>query len=183
MARLVLPFLAALGLAGLCSAQAPRLEIGVQLSTIRENVLGEYPLGGGGRVTVHAFRFIDAEAEVNRYPIGGGGAIFPATQVLLGARAGRRFGPLELYGKLRPGFMRLDANPYVPNLGTRAALDIGGVIEFYSSRHIAGRIDFGDTAVWYGHDIVIPAISGVGGSVVPGTRHQLQWSLGISFWL
>ena len=78
--------------------------------------------------------------------------------------------------------MRYDANAYVPNLGTRPALDLGGVLEFYSSRHFAGRMDFGDTTVWYGSDIVIPPISGPGPNVVPGTRHQLQWSLGVSVW-
>jgi hypothetical protein len=101
----------------------PRAEIGVQLSGIRETVFGEYPVGGGGRVTVHAFHFVDAEAEINRYPIGGAAALFPATQATFGARVGQRLGPFGLYGNLRPGFMRFDANARIPNLGTRAALD------------------------------------------------------------
>ena len=62
----------------------------MQLSGIRETVFGEYPLAGGGRVTVHAFRFVNAEAEVNLYPIGGGTALFPGTHVTAGARIGRR---------------------------------------------------------------------------------------------
>ena len=162
--------------------QTPRAEIGFQLSGIRENVLGEYPVGGGGRVTVHVVHFVDAEAEVNRFPIGGGTALFPATQAIFGARVGQRFGPIGIYGKLRPGFMRFDANGRVQNLGVRPALDFGGVLEFYSRRHIAGRFDLGDTAVWYGSDTVIPPISSPGPNVIPGTRHQFQWSFGFSIW-
>lgn len=166
---------------GIAFSQTPRAEVGLQLSGIRENVLGEYPVGGGARVTVHMFQYIDAEAEINRFPIGGGAALFPATQGLFGARIGRRFWPIGIYGKLRPGFMRFDANSRVQNLGIRPALDFGGVIEFYSRRHIAGRLDFGDTVVWYG-DTIIPPISKPGPNVIPGTRHQLQWSLGASIW-
>jgi hypothetical protein len=164
------------------SGQTPRAEIGVQLSGLRETVLGEYPVGGGGRVTVHAYRFLDAEAEINRFPIGGGGALFPATQFVFGARIGHRFGPLGLYGKVRPGFMHFDPNAYVPDLHTRPALDAGCVLEFYARRHFAGRIDLGDSIVWYGSGVAIPPISAPGPNVTPGTRHQLQWSFGVSAW-
>jgi hypothetical protein len=167
---------------GAAFSQTPRAEIGLQLSGIRETVLGEYPLSGGGRVTVHVFRFVDAEAEINRFPVGGGVALFPATQAIFGARAGRRFGPIGVYGKLRPGLMRFDANDRVQNLAVRPAFDFGGVLAFYSRRHIAGRLDLGDTVVWYGSDTIVPPISKPGPSVILGTRHQLQWSLGVSIW-
>jgi hypothetical protein len=163
-------------------SQTPRAEIGVQLSGIRENALGEYPVGAGGRVTVHVIHFVDAEAEINRFPIGGGTALFPATQAIFGARVGQRFGPIGIYGKLRPGFMRFDANVRVQNLGVRPVLDFGGVLELYSRRRIAVRFDLGDTAVWYGRDTVIPPISSPGPSIILGTRHQLKWSFGFSFW-
>jgi hypothetical protein len=160
----------------------PRVEAGVVLGGLREGVFREYPVVGGGRVSVHTFRFVDAEVEVNRFPIGGAASSYPATQALFGLRAGRRIGNLGVYGKLRPGFISFDSNPYVPALGRRAALDAGGILELYSRRHIAGRMDFGDTVVWYGTDLVITSISGVGGSVTAGTRHQLQWSVGLSVW-
>ena len=160
----------------------PRAEAGVVLGGLREGVFREYPVVGGGRVSVHTFRFVDAEVEVNRFPIGGAASSFPATQTLFGIRAGRRIGNLGVYGKLRPGFISFDANPYVPALGRRAALDAGGILEVYSRHHVAGRLDLGDTVVWYGKDLVIPSISGVGGSVTAGTRHQLQWSVGLSVW-
>ena len=55
----------------------------------------------------------------------------------------------------------------IRSLGTQAALDAGGILELYSSRHAAGRFDLGDTMVWYGG---------------AGARHQLQWSVGLSLW-
>jgi len=163
------------------SGQTPRAEIGVQLSGIRETVFGEYPVGGGGRVTVHAFHFVDAEAEINRYPIGSSGILFPATGAAFGARVGRRWGPIGLYGTLKPGFMRFDANARIPNLGTRPMLQWGGVIELYSRRHVAARFDLGDAVVWYGN-VVVPPISAPGTGTIAGTRNQLQWSLGASLW-
>jgi hypothetical protein len=178
--HLVLPILFAI-FSCTGSAQDPRFEIGVQLSGLRENVLGEYPLGGGGKVTVRALRFVAAEAEVDRYPIGGGTALYPATQVSLGARVGRRIGPLGIYGIARPGWMSFDTNAYVPKLGIRPALDFGAALEFYSRRHMAARMDVGDSVVWYGLD-AIPAIYRPGPSIVPGARHQLHWTLGFSFW-
>ena len=151
----------------------PRVEAGVVLGGLREGVFREYPVLGGGRVTIHTLRFVDADVEVNRFPIGGAASSYPASQALFGVRAGRRFGGLGIYGKLRPGLVSFDANPYLPALGTRAALDAGAVLELYSRHHLAARLDVGDTVVWYGN---------VGGSVTAGTRHQLQWSVGLSVW-
>ena len=65
------------------------------------------------------------------YPIGAGSALFSATEATFGVRVGRGFGPFGIYAKLRPGFMRFDANRYVPNLGTQHRLDFGGVLEPY----------------------------------------------------
>lgn len=163
-------------------AQTPRVEVGVQLGTIDEKVLGEKPVVAGGRVTVHAVGPVDAEVEVNRFPVGGAAALFPATQALFGARIGRRVGGIGVYGKVRPGLTRFDVNAYVPSLGTRPTLDVGGVIEFYSRRHFAARLDFGDTVVFFGKSITIPSIAQPGPGVVPGTRHHLQASAGISLW-
>jgi hypothetical protein len=167
---------------GVAFPQTPRVELGVQVGGIRENALGEYPVSSGGRFTVHLFQYIDGEAEVNRFPIGGGIALFPATEATFGARIGRRFGLIGFYGKVRSGFIRFDSNSFAPTLRTRPALDFGGVLEFYSRRHIAGRFDFGDTAVWYGRDVLIPQLSKPGSNIAPGTRHQLQFSFGVSAW-
>ncbi len=147
--------------------EQPRVEAGVLVGGLREGIFREYPVLAGGRVSVHTFWLLDAEAEVNRFPIGGAASSYPATQALFGARVGRRLGPFGVYGKLRPGFIRFDRNLYDPKLGTQPALDAGGILELYSSRHVAGRFDFGDTMVWYAG---------------AGARHQLQWSVGLSLW-
>jgi hypothetical protein len=165
----------------LAFAQMPRLEAGVAIGGIRENVFGDYPVTAGGRVSVRLLPFLGAEAEVNRFPVGGGTASFPATQGLFGLRAGWRVGPIGIYGKVRPGFVRFDVNS-LASPGTRAALDAGGILELYSSRHLAARFDFGDTVVFYGSNFSIPGGPPPGLLVVPGTRHQLQWSVGVSGW-
>jgi hypothetical protein len=160
---LVCAFTLSLSAAGF---EQPRVEAGVLVGGLKEGIFGEYPVLAGGRVSVHTFWLLDAEAEVNRFPIGGAASNYPATQALFGARVGRRIGPFGVYGKLRPGFIRFDQNLYDPKLGTQPALDAGGILELYSARHIAGRFDVGDTMVWY---------SGA-------ARHQLQWSVGLSLW-
>ena len=87
--------------------------------------------------------------------------------MLIGARGGYRAGPFGIFAKLRPGFVAFDETQYGPQLGKRPALDVGGILEIYSSYHVAVRIDYGDAVVWYGPR---------------GTHHQLQGSFGVSFW-
>ena len=79
-----------------------RFKAGVQIGALDEReALAEKPLIAGGRFSVRALRFLDAEVEVNRFPIGGTAAEFPGTEFLFGAKAGYRGGP---FGMGRPGF-------------------------------------------------------------------------------
>jgi hypothetical protein len=162
------------------TGQTPRIEAGAQLSIIDQPGLGEKPLAGGVRLTASIFRFVDAEAEVNRYPIGGAISNFPATQLLAGTRVGYRIGPIGVYAKVLPGLMRFDSSPYAPALGARANLDVGGVLELYARRYFAVRFDFGDTIIFYGSEPMLRPSGGTGPQ--PGTRHQLQAGLGVSLW-
>ena len=75
--------------------EQPRVEAGVLVGGLREGIFREYPVLAGGRVSVHTFWLLDAEAEVNRFPIGGAASSYPATQALFGARVGRRLGPFR----------------------------------------------------------------------------------------
>ena len=161
-------------------AQAPRFEAGVQASVIDIRSLAEKPVLGGGRATVRFWRPLAAEVEVNRWPVGGVTSNYSATQVFIGLRAGRKFGPFGLYGKLRPGFVSFDTNQYLADLGKQAALDIGGVLVIYSGWHITTRFDFGDTVIWYGSTFGrLPT----GSIVLPlGTQHQYQASIGFGVW-
>ena len=162
----------------------PRVEAGVTIGGLKENVLHEYPVIAGSRASVRLLPYVAGEVEINRFPVGGGQSTYPATQVLFGARTGFQIlGGIGLYAKIRPGIIAFDPNLYVPDLRRRAALDIGGVIEFYSRRHLAVRFDCGDTMVFYGNDVAIPNLAVPGTPLtVPGTRHQLQWGFGVSVW-
>jgi len=119
-------------------------------------------------------RYVAADTEVNRYPIGGGVANFPVTQFLFGARAGIRFGNIGLFGKIRPGFARYDTALYQPGIGTKFNLDIGGVLEFYSSKHIGVRVDFGDTIIFFGTN----PIGSPTGLRTLGARNHFQGGFG-----
>lgn len=158
----------------------PRFEAGVHLSTVDQAVLHEKPLGAGGRFTVRLSRFVSLDAEVNRYPVGGAFSVFPLTQVLAGARVGVVLGPVGLFGKIRPGFSSYDATAYKPGVGMKPNLDLGGVIEFYSRRHLGVRFDAGSTVMFYGNGPVRTAMSP--DPIVLGTRVSLQAGAGVFAW-
>jgi hypothetical protein len=158
----------------------PRIEAGVHLATVDESALHEKPLGAGGRFTLRLNRFVSLDSEVNRYPVGGTIAIFPMTQVLAGARVGLMLGSVGIFGKIRPGFSAYDATEYRPGIGTKPNLDIGGVLEFYSRRHVGARIDVGSTIFFYGDG---PVRTPAGPDpIVLGTRGLLQAGFGVFAW-
>lgn len=169
-----------IALAAYAQDMPPRVEAGVHLSTIEESDLHEKPLGGGGRFTLRLTRLISLDTEVNRYPIGGTVAVFPLTQVLAGARVGVVLGSMGIFGKIRPGFSRYDVTAYQPGIGTKPNLDIGGVIEFYSHRHVGARFDVGRTVVFYGNGPVRTAMSP--DPITMGTRGLVQASMGVFAW-
>jgi hypothetical protein len=159
-------------LAAAASAQTPRVEAGLQVGAIdAREALDEKPALAGGRVTVRAWRFLAAEAEIDRFPIGGGSSTYPGTEVMFGARAGGRIGALGLFATVRPGFIAYgnDSLKY-SDIGTRPVVDLGVALAVYSSKHLYGRFDFGDLIVSYG------PIAGY------GTRHQFQGTAGFGVW-
>ncbi len=158
----------------------PRVEAGVHLATVDQAALHEKPLGAGGRFTLRLNRFVSLDSEVNRYPAGGTVTTYPMTQVFAGARVGVMLGSIGIFGKIRPGFSRYDDTLYKPGIGTKPNLDIGGIIEFYSRRHVGARADFGSTVFFYGDGPVKTA--GVRDPIVLGTRGLLQASFGVFAW-
>ena len=94
----------------------PRIEVGLHLTAINEEGLGEKPLGGGGGITYRLSHYLAVDTEANRYPIGGGAANFPVTQALFGARAGIQLGKIGFFGKIRPGFGVYDTSVYQPGI-------------------------------------------------------------------
>ena len=159
-------------------------------------------VGLGGRLGVNVTKSIGVEAEANIFPenkqrdkrIGVPITVFEPGgrkfQMLFGPKIGYRFRKLGVFGKVRPGFIRLDRFEAVdavfstPNglailSSTRNGLtffniDIGGVFEYYPSRRTILRFDAGDTIIRYGAQEpkdINPSI----------TRHNLQISVGFGF--
>jgi hypothetical protein len=159
-------------------------------------------LGLGGRFGVNFSKNIDIEVEANVFPadkqrdmrtgvpvtvLEPGGRKF---QMLFGPRIGVRFRRFGVFGKVRPGFIRLDRYEVIEEIsktsttlailsGTRNGLaflnvDIGGVVEYYPSTRTILRFDAGDTIIRYGAQEpkdINPSF----------TRHNLQLSVGFGF--
>jgi hypothetical protein len=100
-------------------------------------------------------RFLWIDSEGNLYPGSGktsekGGA----QEVLAGLKVGRSLHSWGIFSQVRPGFIRYDKT-LAPGSSTeyesttRFALDLGGIVEYYISRHSTVRLNFGVTLVQY----------------------------------
>jgi len=166
----------------------------------------ETKVGFGGRFTYNVTNNIALEAEGNFFPKNyngrdlsvPGGAIF---QAQFGVKVGKRFSKFGVFGKVRPGFVRFTEASR--QTGTRTitfnnqqytvgefrigkenyfSIDVGGVAEFYASRRIVTRIDFGDTIIQYGvYRRASFVLSQPFVERPPETKHNFQFSAGIGF--
>jgi hypothetical protein len=108
------------------------------------------------------------------------------TQGLFGLKAGIRSRRAGVFGKVRPGFMSFGQSPergvlfddlqlpfalWLAGGRTAFALDLGGVVEFYPSRHTVVRFDLGDTVVNFRGNFVGRSL----------TTHNLQFNAGVGF--
>ncbi len=187
--------------------EVPRVEIGVHVTALnlgdfrlRIPDLSRSERGAGGRVTVNLSESVALEAEYNIFPND-----FRITvpqlnrlvtrrltrdrvnQFLFGVKAGARSEHWGIFAKVRPGFVSsqlrdeiLDPNPSLNALfrtSSGLALDIGGVLEFYPTRHTVLRLDVSDMIIRY----ETKALSGVSSSVPTGrfTHHNLQIGAGV----
>ncbi|MBV8857321.1 MAG: outer membrane beta-barrel protein [Acidobacteria bacterium] len=155
----------------------PKLEVGIQYSSLSVNIPGFFGGGGtenavgiGGRVTYNFNDYFAVEAEGNLSPsdtpqsyVTGGAS----QQVQAGVKVGRRWRRFGLFAKARPGFVSFGGTltPVESTFGgtpfvqfqrerkTHFSTDVGGVLEFYPSRRTLVRFDAGDTIIRYGaHD-------------------------------
>lgn len=192
----------------------PRFEVGTQFSVLRFGDLDVTEPGLGSRLTYNINDNLAVEAEGNFFPNSRGrdeiyGSLQGGrkTQMLFGAKFGARSGRIGMFGKLRPGFVHfgnfernlsaclLDGRPCPPQppaafSETDFAMDIGGVLELYTSRRSLIRVDVGDTIIrpTSGEEIVLPGVAqsraGPLRSVVGVTRstnHNLQINVGVGF--
>lgn len=151
------------------STEPPKFEVAAEFTTLeREDFSGTgTTAGGGARFTFNLNRMISLETA---------GYFFPkqciscrnngnVTEVLGGVKIGKRFEHWGVFGKARPGVVsfsrgKFDVRPapsipgfpfeFVPSRLTNFATDVGGVVEFYPSRHLVTRFDAGDTIIHFG---------------------------------
>jgi hypothetical protein len=122
--------------------------------------------GVGPFASYRIWRFFEADTSMFLFPreelAGGlydGGRIL---QGFYGVRAGFRTRHVGFFAKARPGFQSysraLAALEFVPDMpvvetfsrATDFALDLGGVIELYPTKHFVIRLDAGDTMIYPG---------------------------------
>lgn len=151
-------------------SDTPKIEVGGQATALH----GDVGTGGGvgGRFTYNLTEHFSVDTEVNVFFVEDGDST--STEGLFGVKAGKRWQRVGLFAKARPGF--------ITNVGgrdARLALDLGGVVEFYPSRHTAIRIDAGDTIIRLNDSFSNP-FTGTTFRRVDNT-HNLQASVGFSF--
>jgi hypothetical protein len=184
---------------------APKVELGVQYSSLSINLPGfrgtEHAPGVGARVTYNLNDYFAVEAEGNIYPsvtqsdytTGG-----DTQQMQFGVKAGKRWKRFGLFAKARPGFVSFaetltpvqvaSGGPVVFNFErerkTHFSMDVGGVLEFYPSRRMLVRFDAGDTIIRYGEhpelqsSFPTPTFIGAAASE---TMHNFQFTAGVGF--
>lgn len=209
---LAMPFFS--GEARAQSEDAPKLEIGAQFSSLSLNAPDSFQTetqpGFGARVIYNFTDFFAVEAEGNFHPRRGGQTLTTGghvTQGQFGVKAGKRFEKFGVFGKARPGFVSfsgvftfagaLTQNfpggsaiiPFFePRAKTHFSTDVGGVVEFYPSRRVVTRFDFGDTIIRYDryqvpvHFFPTPLTQSFMLIERPGqTKHNFQFTAGVGW--
>ena len=153
-------------------------EAGFQVTTIQLGTPAEKPIGLGGRIGRSLGNHITVEAEANHFPENPSGN-FGETQVVGGVKAGGHFGSWGGFIKIRPGLLHFGGRDFRArnSVLNYAVLDIGAVAERSITERMAFRMDFGNTIVFYGGDVVNTAI----GTFRPGTESNLQISFSLGF--
>jgi len=147
--------------------------------------------GLGGRFVYHTYPALDFESEINFLP-GNSATSGNRVQGLFGIKSGKRWENGGIFLKARPGFMHFRRDPFgVQKPGssifstdratsTEFNVDLGGVLEYYTSRGLILRFDLGDSVIRYAQRTVhisefVPPYAAGG-----FTTHNWQGSLGIN---
>lgn len=150
--------------------KVPTYEVGGQIFAFHGPDLGE-GWGAGGRFTYNFNDYLALDSELDFFLPDEGPPT--ATQGLFGIKAGKRTKYVGVFAKARPGFQ----TNFVVNGREQAvfALDVGGVAEFYPTRHVVLRVDAGDVIIPFGNDVVGQGLF----AQRLGTTHNLQLNLGV----
>ena len=180
---------------GRCQEQPTRFEIGPLFTYLR--VPDSFPINAqnqaeiGGRFSWNFSRHVTLDAELE-------GSLFRTTnlttsyqggyllQSFVGIKVGKRWDKFGIFGKFRPGLTSYSGVIKQFQSGTLGfgrrtdpAFDLGGTAEFYVSRRILLRYDFGDTIIHYNSSTI--TISGQSIAAPSELRNNFQFSTAIAF--
>jgi hypothetical protein len=150
------------------SVKERKFEVGGDISTVTFGS-GITELGVGGRFTYNLNSHVALEAAGYYFPNNCnfcGRNSGRVSEGLFGVKIGKRFNKWGIFGKVRPGVLSFSKGQFdivaltsstVPlsfvtvekRLNT-FAIDVGGVLEFYPTKRIITRMDFGVTGNHYG---------------------------------
>jgi hypothetical protein len=171
---IVFASLTAAGSASAQPADAPRFEVGAQVSALNLSAVDATHAGIGGRFALNLTPWAAIEAEANYFPTDNISLASTNRQLsditveyhrrraeaFFGPKIGQRFQRFGVFGKVRPGFAHLSdqgtlclgpdcarVNLFNPIYRTSFALDLGGIFEFYPTSRLVARLDLGDTLI------------------------------------
>jgi hypothetical protein len=194
------------------SVAVRKFELAADFSTNTFDV-GETAAGLGGRLTYNLKSYFALEAAGYFFPqeCFCGRHAGQITEGFFGVKVGKRFHKWGIFGKARPGLMSSSEGKFdfvlvgIPTTSppsinfpsfafeqkrlTTFAMDVGGVVEFYPTKRIITRFDFGSTIIHYGpRTIDFPVFNPVTGgftsqqSTIPAqNRGTLQFIAGVGF--
>jgi hypothetical protein len=133
------------------AAWAQKYEIGVQFSGMHLHKIDEAPIGVGARFGYAITQLLRVDAELTHCPENSSGN-FGETFTVAGARIGKNFERIGIYGKLRGGIIHFGGDYFALRLDrrTRSMLDAGVVLEYYPNSRLILRIDLSDAVIYYG---------------------------------
>lgn len=145
------------------SVKDRKFEVGGDISTVTFGS-GTTDLGLGGRFTYNLNSHVALEAAGYYFPNNCnfcGRNSGRVSEGLFGVKIGKRFDKWGIFGKVRPGVVSFSKGKFdivsltsstvplsfvtVEKRLTNFALDVGGVLEFYPTKRIITRMDFGTT--------------------------------------
>jgi len=191
------------------SEELPKFEVAGEFTTLeREEAFSQRRTepGFGGRFTYNLNKTFSLEAAGYYFPkecfqCRNGGNV---AEGLAGVKVGKRFEKWGVFAKARPGVISFsqgtfDAQPpftfpLIPvqfelNPLTTFAMDVGGVVEFYPSKHIVTRFDAGDTIIHFKRRslntvLFDPATQTFSPALIPvpaRTSHNFQFITSVGF--
>jgi hypothetical protein len=171
-----------------------KFEVGVHFASMQQRTFSNNDIGLGCHFTFYPITRFGVEFETSFFPRNLGESVAFSShrsEMFFGIKAGQRIGKLGFFGKARPGFIHFSEAPramvciliYPPPLEcsiaskgmTNFALDFGGIVETYPSRHLVIRADFGDTMIRFNG----PALVDNEGLVGDFNKHNFQINAGV----